>query len=196
MCRLGFENYDSSMSPEERRKFLLDHAERLDDVIYGDISQMTTNETRTLWRKLFGNSQSASPLISHLGSTINDLFVEIESVKNKKKSQLRQRTILINEKQQQIDLIEAHLQDKNNALDRLAATYDKLKNDLNKRNVDSRAFDVMKDDIEQAKYHEELLLGSIKVMSEIIKKYNIPFSLDELPHYAAKIRLDDLLIKR
>ena len=72
-----FDCYDLDMSPADRRAYLLDHAQKLDEVIYGAIEEMTTNETRTLWRKLYGNSHSAPPLISHLGNTINDLFAKI-----------------------------------------------------------------------------------------------------------------------
>ncbi len=191
-----FDCYDFNMPPQDRKDFLEDYAEKLDSVIYGDISQMTTNETRTLWRKLYGNSQNSSPLISHLGNVITVLFNEIGSLKNKKKSQLRLRAISLKEKQQQIVAIQENLQEKDKALDRLTTTYEKLQHELASNNINTIELEMMQDDIEQAKQHQKMLLASITVMAEKIKIHNIPLSLDELPHYVAQVRSDDLLINR
>ena len=172
-----------------------EHEQKLDDVIFGSIEGMTTNEARTLWRKLYGNSHSASPLISHLGDVINSLFECIESIKNQKRSQLRKKTMLLNQKQEQINIIEDYLQKKDQALDELSIAYQELKGKINKSHTDDfiDQFEDFSEKINLAKRNQDLLLESIRVLSQKITQYNIPLSLMELPHYRSGLSKGDLI---
>lgn len=193
--KYDFDCYDLDMSPAERRDYLNEHEQKLDDVIFGALEEMTTNETRTLWRKLYGNSHSAPPLTSYLGDVINSLFEGIDSIKNQKKSQLRKKTMLLNQKQEQINIIEDYLQKKDQALDELSIAYQELKGKINKSHTDE-FIDQLEDFSEKinlAKRNQDLLLESIRVLSQKITQYNIPLSLMELPHYRSDLSKGDLI---
>ena len=190
-----FDCYDLDMSPAERRDYLNEHKNKLNDIIFGCIEEMTTNEARTLWRKLYGNSHSASPLTSYLGDVINSLFEGIDSIKNQKKSQLREKTMLLNQKQEQINTIEDYLQKKDQALDGLSIAYQELKEKINKSHADEfiDQFEDFSEKINLAKRNQNLLLESIRVLSQKITEYNIPLSLMDLPHDRSGLSKGDLI---
>ena len=186
-----FDCYDLDMSPADRRAYLLDHAQKLDDVIFGTIEEMTTNETRTLWRKLYGNSHSASPLISHLGNTINDLFAKIYSIKNQKKSQLRKKTIETNSIKEELNNTTGNLLE-------LSAAYVQLKNELeNEGNSTSESqkklMDKLAYEIGEATTREAILLESIDYLSSKIQQHGVIIPITEMPHHKAGIKSNSLL---
>ena len=186
-----FDCYDLDMSPAERRDYLNEHEQKLDDVIFGSIEGMTTNEARTLWRKLYGNSHSASPLTSYLGDVINSLFEGIESIKNQKKSQLRKRTIETNS-------VKNELNNTTGSLLELSAAYVQLKNELeNKSNSTSesqkKSMDKLAYEIREATTRGAILLESIEYLASKIKQHGIIIPITKMPHHKAGIKLDDLL---
>lgn len=185
-----FDCYDLDMSPAERRDYLNEHEQKLDDVIFGSIEGMTTNEARTLWRKLYGNSHSASPLISHLGDVINSLFECIESIKNQKRSQLRKKTIETNS-------IKKELNNTTGSLLELSAAYVQLKNELdskgNSTSESQKLMDRLDYEIGEATTREAILLESIDYLSSKIKQHGVIIPITEMPHHKAGIKLDDLL---
>lgn len=186
-----FDCYDMNMSPADRRAYLKDYIEKLDDVIYGSIEDMTTNEKRTLWRKIHGNSQSASPLVSHLGEVINMLFGEIHSVKNQKKSQLRNKTMEINSIKSHLNFTEGNLLD-------LSAAYEQLKNELENKNSLTREsqkhlMDKLAYEIEEAATREATLLESLDYLSQKIKQHGVIIPITEIPHHKAGIKNHNLL---
>ncbi len=186
-----FDCYDLDMSPAERRKFMITHKKKLDDVIYGAIQEMTTNEARMLWRKLYGNAHSAPPLISYLGNTINDLFAEIYSIKNQKKSQLRKKTIETNS-------IKEELNNTTGSLLELSAAYVQLKNELeSKGNSTSESqkkfMDKLAYEIGEATTREAILLESIDYLSSKIQQHGVIIPITEMPHHKAGIKSNSLL---
>lgn len=187
----NFDSYELDMSSAQRRDYLSIYEAKLNDVIFGTIEEMTTNETRTLWRKLFGNSQSASPIISHLGSIIDDLFAEIESIKNQKKSQLRKKTIETN-------YIKKDLDNTNGSLLELSAAYMQLKTELEDKNNSTsesqkRSMDRLAYEIKEATTREAILLESIDYLVSKIKHHGVIIPITEMPHHKAGIKLDSLL---
>jgi chromosome segregation ATPase len=192
----SFDCYELNMSPVDRRAYLHDYEEKLHAVVYAkNLEDMTTNETKTLWRKLYGNSQYASPLVDYLGSVIDDLDANLGSIKNQKKSQLRKKTLLLNKKQEQINTIEDYLQKKDQALDELSIAYQELKEKIGKSHTDEfiDQFEDFSEKINLAKRNQDLLLESIRVLSQKITQYNIPLSLMELPHYKSGLSKGDLI---
>lgn len=190
-----FDCYEENMSSGERRAYLRAYEDKLQNVVYGDIEDMTTNEAKALWRKIYGNSQNASPLTSYLGSIINDLCAEIYEIKNKKKSELRKKTILLNKKQEQLDDIEDSLQEKDQTLNSLSVAYQSLKDQIKSLDMNqfNTQFEYLSEKIEQAKINQNLLLDSISVLSKKIKDNQITIIPSELPHYNAGIKRIDLL---
>lgn len=191
ISKYDFECYGLDMSPAERREYLLDHETKLDDVIFGTIEEMTTNEKITLWRKLYGNSHSASPLISHLGATINSLFEDIELIKNQKKGQLRKKTMEKNS-------IKNDLNKTVGSLRELSSAYMELKNELEKKNNSTSesqklSMDKLAYEIREATTREVILLESIEYLSNKIKQHGVIISITEMPHHKVGIKPDDLL---
>lgn len=190
----SFDAYDVNMNPAERRQYLSEHREKLEHIIYSNLKDMTNNESKTLWRKIYGNSQSSTPLTSCLGETIKILCSEIFSMKNQKKSQLRKKTMLLNSKQAVIDNMTDSLQVKDQTLNELSAAYRALEEKINSTNTTEIAeeYDKIKEIITQAKMNQNILLESIRILSKKIRDNNIPLPLSELPHYKAGIQMLDL----
>ena len=188
----SFDCYELNMSPVDRRAYLHDYEEKLNAVVRAkNLEYMTTNETKTLWRKLYGNSQYASPLVDYLGSVIDNLEANLGSIKNQKKSQLRKKTIETNS-------IKEELNNTTGSLLELSAAYVQLKNELeNKGNSTSESqkkfMDKLAYEIGEATTREAILLESIEYLSSKIQQHGVIIPITEMPHHKAGIKSNSLL---
>jgi hypothetical protein len=188
----SFDCYELNMSPVDRRAYLHDYEEKLHAVVHAkNLEDMTTNETKTLWRKLYGNSQYASPLVDYLGSVIDNLEANLGSIKNQKKSQLRKKTIETNS-------IKEELNNTTGSLLELSAAYVQLKNELeSKGNSTSESqkkfMDKLAYEIGEATTREAILLESIEYLSSKIQQHGVIIPITEMPHHKAGIKSNSLL---